>query len=147
QAPEVVPRLAPRTRPTPPSVLIRPALRKAIPSSVTRVLDCTMAVLTIPTSRLRQSPLVLHFSQRSRAPPEKARNPSSSRPIPSTNRATPAARVASSVLQIIRPSRATSRTGNPACRIILRIYPDYLTGGLRLPLPGARQPRFRDSRV
>src|SRR5690554_4721729 len=139
QAPEVVPRLAPSVRPTPPRVLIRPALRKAIPSRVTRVLDCTAAVLTMPTSRLFHRPLVLHLSQRSSAPPEKARKPSSSRPIPMTKRPTPAARVANSVLQIINPSNNSSRAGNQFRLIDLSITaPTAYRRAPTTALPGAR---------
>src|SRR5690606_3954060 len=94
---------------------------KGNPQQVTRVLDCTAAVLTMPTSRLFHRPLVLHLSQRSSAPPEKARKPSSSRPIPMTKRPTPAARVANSVLQIINPSNNSSRAGNQVRLIDLSI--------------------------
>ncbi|MNF56719.1 hypothetical protein D3C84_382180 [compost metagenome] len=91
QMPLVVPRLAPKTMHNPAPRPISPVPRKAMVSSDTRVLDCTITVASTPKARLFQVRSVALARKRSSSLPASRRNPSSRHCMPNRNRARPPA--------------------------------------------------------
>ena len=91
QMPLVVPRLAPNTMHRPAPRPISPVPRKAMVSSDTRVLDCTVTVASTPKLRLFQARSVALARKRSSSPPASRRRPSSRHCMPNRNSARPPA--------------------------------------------------------
>ena len=90
QIPLVAPRLAPNSTAMLPASVISPALRKAIVSSDTRVLDCSTKVAAVPNSSPLNGVAVLCDSQPSSLPPARLLRPCSRFCMPNRNRARPA---------------------------------------------------------